>query len=119
MNTVYRSLTELRDDSGMDASSQTSNGSEAAEAARRKWPVEDRLRMVQASLKKGTTVDAVAKVYGVHARQLYNWRKQHRLAEAVLFSIGCAGLLAVRMVHAQAYFWQASSMTSIWAGMYS
>ena len=62
----------------MDASSQTSNGSQAAEAARRKWPVEDRLRMVQASLKKGTTVDAVAKVYGVHARQLYNWRKQHR-----------------------------------------
>jgi transposase-like protein len=62
----------------MDASSQTSNGSQAAEAARRKWPVEERLRIVQASLKKGTTVDAVAKVYGVHARQLYNWRKQHR-----------------------------------------
>jgi transposase len=62
----------------MDASSQTGNGSQAAEAARRKWPVEDRLRMVQASLKKGTTVDAVAKVYGVHARQLYNWRKQYR-----------------------------------------
>jgi hypothetical protein len=39
--------TELRDDSRMDASSQTSNGSQAAEAARRKWPVEDRLRMVQ------------------------------------------------------------------------
>ena len=73
-----RSLTELRDDSGMDASSQTSNGSQVAEAARRKWSVEDRLRIVQASLKKGTTVDAVAKVYGVHARQLYDWRKQHR-----------------------------------------
>lgn len=33
---------------------------------------------MQASLKKGTTLDAVAKVYGVHASQHYDWRKQHR-----------------------------------------
>jgi transposase-like protein len=33
---------------------------------------------VQASLKAGTTVDAVARLYGVHASQIYDWRKQHR-----------------------------------------
>ena len=62
----------------MDASSQSSNSSQAGESPRRKWSVEERLRIVTASLKKGTTVDAVAKVYGVHASQLYDWRKQHR-----------------------------------------
>jgi transposase len=62
----------------MDASSQSSNGPPPKEPPRRKWSVEERLRIVQASLKKGTTVDAVAKVYGVHASQLYDWRKQHR-----------------------------------------
>jgi transposase-like protein len=29
-------------------------------------------------LKAGTTVDAVARLYGVHASQIYDWRKQHR-----------------------------------------
>lgn len=62
----------------MDVSSQSSNSSQAIEPTRRKWSVEERLRIVQASLKKGTTVDTVAKVYGVHASQLYDWRKQHR-----------------------------------------
>ncbi len=43
----------------------------------------------------------------------------NKLAPAVLFSIGCAGLPAVFTVQAQAYFWQASSITSNCAGMYS
>jgi transposase len=62
----------------MDAPTQIGNGSQAVEAKRRKWSVEDRLRIVQASLKSGTTVDAVAKVYGVHPSQIYDWRKQYR-----------------------------------------
>lgn len=62
----------------MDASSQSSNSSQEVESPRRKWSVEERLRIVTASLKKGTTVDAAANVYGVHASQLYDWRKQHR-----------------------------------------
>jgi transposase-like protein len=33
---------------------------------------------VQASLKAGTTVEAVARLYGVHAGQIYDWRKQQR-----------------------------------------
>src|SRR5438552_4047586 len=42
----------------------------------------------------------------------------NRLAPAVLFSIGCTGFAAVLTVHAQAYFRQASSMTSICAGIF-
>ncbi len=62
----------------MDASSQSGNGTQGVEAARRKWSLEDRQRIVQASLRGGTTVSAVAKVYGVHPSQIYDWRKQHR-----------------------------------------
>jgi transposase-like protein len=59
--------------------------------------VEERLRIVTASLKKGTTVDAVAKVYGVHASQLYDWRKQHR--QGLLREKGAA-LLPVQVAEA-------------------
>ena len=62
----------------MDASSQAVNGTQGVGATRRKWSREDRQRIVQASLKGGTTVDAVAKVYGVHPSQIYDWRKQRR-----------------------------------------
>ena len=62
----------------MEGSSESNNSLEAVEASRRQWSMEERLRIVTASLKKGTTVDAVAKVYGVHASRLYEWRKQHR-----------------------------------------
>jgi hypothetical protein len=54
---------ELSDALEMDASSQSSNGTQSVEATRRKWSIEDRQRVVQASLKSGTTVNAVAKVY--------------------------------------------------------
>jgi hypothetical protein len=42
-----------------------------------------------------------------------------RLAPAVLFSIGCGGLVAVFTVQSQAYFLQTSSTTFSCAGMYS
>src|SRR3974377_1435943 len=41
-----------------------------------------------------------------------------KLAPAVLFSIGCGGLVAVFTVHSQAYFRQTSSITFLHAGMY-
>jgi len=71
-------MAELRHALGMDASTQSSSGSQEVEAKRRKWSVEDRLRIVQASMRAGTTVDAVAKLYGVNASQIYDWRKQYR-----------------------------------------
>jgi transposase len=71
-------MNQLRHPLEMDAITHAGDGSEAVEANRRKWSVEDRLRIVQASMKAGTTVDAVAKLYGVNASQIYDWRKQYR-----------------------------------------
>jgi transposase len=62
----------------MDGSAQSSTKSEAVRPKRRKWSIEERQRIVQASLQAGTTVDAVARIYSVHASQIYDWRKQHR-----------------------------------------
>ena len=55
----------------------------------------------------------------VLARKAGVYILQGRLALAVLFSMGCAGLRAVRMVQAQAYFRRTSSITFTEAGMYS
>jgi transposase-like protein len=62
----------------MDESAQSSSKSEVVKPKRRQWSEEERQRIVQASLKAGTTVEAVARLYGVHAGQIYDWRKQHR-----------------------------------------
>jgi transposase len=62
----------------MDGSSQNSSTAEPLRAKRRKWSEEERDRIVRASLQGGTTVEAVARVYGVNASQIYDWRKQHR-----------------------------------------
>ena len=67
---------ELDDALGMDESAQSSR-SEVVTPKRRQWSEEERQRIVQASLKAGTTVDAVARLYGVNASQIYDWRKQH------------------------------------------
>jgi transposase-like protein len=71
-------MAELGHARGMDASTQTSNGSQEVEAKRRKWSVEERLRILQASIKAGITVDAMAKLYGVNASQICDWRKLYR-----------------------------------------
>ena len=67
----------MGDASGMDGSAQ-SNKPEAVKAQRRKWTMVERQRIVRASLKADTTVDTVARVYGVNPSQIHKWRKQHR-----------------------------------------
>jgi len=62
----------------MDGSAQSSSKPEAVKAQRRKWTMAERQRIVQASLKAGTTIDTVAGVYGVNPSQIHKWRKQHR-----------------------------------------
>jgi transposase len=62
----------------MEGTAQSSSKSEAVQPKRRKWSEEERQRIVQASLKAGTTVDAVARAYGVNASQIYDWRKEYR-----------------------------------------
>ena len=62
----------------MEGTAQSSSKSEAVQPKRRKWSEEERQRIVQASLKAGTAVDAVARAYGVNASQIYDWRKEYR-----------------------------------------
>jgi transposase-like protein len=68
----------LRDASGMDGSTPSNSKPPQAPVKRRKWSPEDRQRIVEASWKSGTNVNAVARAYGVRANEIYQWRKQHR-----------------------------------------
>jgi transposase len=58
------------------------------------WSAEERTAIVRASLKKGVTVNAVAKLYGVNPSQIYDWRKQARQAAQ---QAKAASLLPVRV----------------------
>lgn len=62
----------------MDGSAQSRPKSEAVRPKRRKASGEERKRIVQASLQAGTSVEAVARIYGVNASQIYDWRKQQQ-----------------------------------------
>ncbi len=55
----------------MDTSKQPESKSKAADTKGRKWSAEERDVIVRASLKKGTTVNAVARLYGVQPWQIY------------------------------------------------
>jgi transposase len=43
---------------------------------RRRWSREEKERLVSASFEAGVTVSAVARAAGIHASQLFRWRKQ-------------------------------------------
>jgi transposase len=64
----------------MDTSKQAESKSEESKTKGRKWSLEERNVIVRASLKKGTTVNVVAGLYGVQPWQIYEWRKQARQA---------------------------------------
>ena len=61
----------------MDGSTPSNSKPQQA-PKRRNWSPEDRQRIVEASWKTGTSVNAVARAYGVRASQIYQWRKRHR-----------------------------------------
>ena len=63
----------------MNASTPAESKSQPADSKRRQWSEEERDLIVRASLKKGTTVNAVARSYGVQPWQIYDWRKKARL----------------------------------------
>jgi transposase-like protein len=64
----------------MDALTPAESKSQPADTKRRQWSDEERDLIVRASLKKGTTVNAVARLYGVQPWQIYDWRKRARQA---------------------------------------
>jgi transposase len=43
---------------------------------RRRWSLEDKERLVAASIEPGASVSEVARVAGLHVSQLFKWRKE-------------------------------------------
>jgi transposase-like protein len=62
----------------MSASRPAESKSQPGETKRRQWSDQERDLIVRASLKKGATVSAVARLYGLQAWQIYEWRKRAR-----------------------------------------
>jgi transposase-like protein len=60
----------------MNESTPAESKSQPGRIKRREWSDEERQLIVRASLKKGTTVNAVARLYGVEPWQIYDWRKK-------------------------------------------
>lgn len=48
------------------------------EPQRRRWPVGEKYRIVEQTLKPGASVARVALAHGVNANQVFSWRRQYR-----------------------------------------
>jgi transposase len=48
------------------------------ELQRRRWPVGEKCRIVEQTLKPGASVARVALAHGVNANQVFSWRRQYR-----------------------------------------
>lgn len=53
---------------------------------RRRWSSAEKERLVVASLEPGASVSSVAREAGLHASQLYGWRRQLRTRQVVGFA---------------------------------
>ena len=47
------------------------------ESQRRRWPVGEKCRIVEQTLKPGASVARVALAHGVNANQVFSWRRQY------------------------------------------
>ena len=68
----------------MNGSTAADSKPQSADRKRRTWSDEERDLILRASLKKGTTVNAVAQLYGVQPWQIYDWRKKARQARTAV-----------------------------------
>ncbi len=70
---------------------------EVIRQVRRRWPVEQKRRIVEATYAPGASIAQVAREHGVNANQLHSWR---RLYQAGRFEAQsqAATLLPVRMI---------------------
>jgi transposase len=53
---------------------------------RRRWSTAEKQQLVMASLEPGASVSALAREAGIHASQLYGWRRQLRAASPMSFA---------------------------------
>src|ERR1700761_5638817 len=53
---------------------------------RRRWSTSEKRQLVAASLEPGASVSALARDAGIHASQLYGWRRQLRARPPMSFA---------------------------------
>ncbi|SDR01434.1 transposase [Rhizobiales bacterium GAS191] len=53
---------------------------------RRRWSSAEKEQLVAASLEPGASVSAIAREAGIHASQLYGWRRQLRIRPVIGFA---------------------------------
>ena len=53
---------------------------------RRRWSASEKQELVAASLEPGASVSVLARQAGIHASQLYGWRRQLRAQPSVSFA---------------------------------
>jgi transposase len=76
--------------SGVDTSKQVLGGVRRW----RRWPIEEKQRIVQETLEPGASVARTAQRYAVNANQIFKWRKEYREGR---LGNNCASLLPVRV----------------------
>ena len=72
------------------------------EPQRRRWPVGEKCRIVEQTLKPGASVARVALEHGVNANQVFSWRRQYRQGLLGKRNAGPVNLLPVHVSEAQA-----------------
>jgi|SRR5271170_619773 len=72
------------------------------EPQRRRWPVGEKCRIVEQTLKPGASVARVALAHGVNANQVFTWRRQYRQGLLSERPADAVKLLSVHVSEAQA-----------------
>ena len=72
------------------------------EPQRRRWPVEEKCRIVEQALKPGASVARVALAHGVNANQVFSWCRQYRQGLLSQRNAEAVKLLPVQVSEAQA-----------------
>jgi transposase len=71
------------------------------ESQRRRWPVGEKCRIVEQTLKPGASVARVALAHGVNANQVFSWRRQYRQGLLSPKDVEAVKLLPVHVSEAQ------------------
>lgn len=79
MGTTEVSTWDLEVDTKVDSSASVSRGTGIG--SRRRWSVQEKVRIVLETLEAGVSVPVVARRYCVNANQLFIWRGQYRRGE--------------------------------------
>ena len=61
------------------------NGGDRKHNARCRWPVDEKVRLIEVSMAPGSSISLVARTYDVAPTLLYRWRKQMSEGSKTIF----------------------------------